>query len=216
MILNGQVTVNGEVVTVLGTRVDPSHDVVAVDGRLLNRPEHRTLLLHKPPGFITTRSDTHARKTVMTLLPAIAGLHPVGRLDKDTTGLILLTNDGDLTFALTHPRHHVPKTYRARISGVPGPGALQRLRDGIQLDDGITAAADVRLRERDGNSCVIELTIYEGRNRQIRRMLTAIGHPVLALSRQRLGLLTLGDLPEGAWREVTPDEITALYAAAGG
>lgn len=202
-------------VSLLGLRVDPRQDDIRVDGVPLTRPAKRTLLLHKPAGCLTTRRDPHARDTVMALVPPIPGLHPVGRLDKDTTGLLLLTNDGDLTYALTHPRHHVEKTYRARVAGIPSPGTLTRLRRGLLLDDGPTAPAAARLVTREGADAIVELTIHEGRKRQVRRMLQAVGHPVLALARLRIGPLALGDLPEGQWREVTPGELRELGAAAG-
>lgn len=209
-------TLNGKVVSLLGTRIDPQRDVVAVDGVPITRPAKRTIMLHKPAGYITTRSDPHARNTVMTLIPDIPGLHPIGRLDKDTTGLLLLTNDGDLTYALTHPKHHVEKTYRAEVAGLPGAGTLARLRQGLLLDDGPTAPAQVRLIGRTGaDGACVELVIHEGRKRQVRRMLAAVGHPVRTLTRLAVGPLTLGDLPEGVWRDLTPDELHALYQATG-
>ncbi len=208
-------TVNGVVVTQLGTRVDAERDVVAVDGVPLEQPRHRTLLLNKPADYITTRSDPHARDTVMALAPAIPGLHPVGRLDKDTTGLLLLTNDGELTYALTHPKHHVEKAYRAWVEGSLTEGTLVRLRQGVMLDDGPTAPAQVRrFAVREGRT-QLELIIHEGRKRQVRRMLIAVGHPVISLTRVRVGPLTLGQLPEGRWRELTADEVQALFRAAG-
>lgn len=208
-------TVNGQLANELGRRVDPENDLVAVDGQLLNRAAKRTFILNKPAGIITTCSDSHARSTVLDLLPPVPGLHPVGRLDKDTTGLLLLTNDGELTYTLTHPRYHVEKCYLVRVTGIPDPTALRRLREGIELADGLTAPAIVRLRERGINSALVELTIHEGRNRQVRRMMNAVGHHVRTLSRQRLGALALGDLPLGEWRELTQVEITNLLTAAG-
>ena len=215
MILAGRITVNGEVVSLLGTRVDPACDVVAVDGVLITQPAKRTLLLHKPTGYITTRSDPRARDTVMSLVPAVPGLHPIGRLDKDTTGLLLLTNDGDLTYALTHPKHHVDKTYRARVRGIPTPRELAQLRRGILLEDGLTAPAQVHVITRETDDAWVEITIHEGRKRQVRYMFAAVGHPVLALARVSLGPLQLGDLPQGAWRDLTAEELQRLYAATG-
>ena len=216
MILAGRVTVNGEVISLLGTRADPERDVIAVDGALITRPAKRTIMLNKPAGYITTRSDPRARDTVMALVPAIPGLHPVGRLDKDTTGLLLLTNDGDLTFALTHPRHHVEKTYHAWVVGRPTENALQRLRKGVELSDGLTAPAAVRVVRAEGGRALVELTIHEGKKRQVRRMLQAEGYPVTTLKRVQIGPLALGDLPEGQWRELTPEEVRALAEAAKG
>ncbi len=203
-------------VTLLGTQVDPARDIVAVDGVPVRLPAHRTLMLNKPAGVITTRSDPHARDTVMALLPEIPGLHPIGRLDKETTGLLLLTNDGDLTYALTHPKHHVEKTYRAWVQGVPDTAALAQLRDGVLLEDGLTAPAHVKRILTREDRTLLEITIHEGRKRQVRRMLLVVGHPVISLARTRIGPLTLGDLPEGQWREVTADEVRTLYATAAG
>jgi len=211
----GRISVNGQVITQLGVQVDPARDVVAVDGVPVNRPAHRTLMLHKPAGRITTCRDPHARDTVMTLVPAIPGLHPIGRLDKDTTGLLLLSNDGDLTFALTHPRHHVDKTYRAWVEGVPNPETLTRLRQGVLLGDGPTAPAGVKRVLTREDRTLVEITIHEGRKRQVRRMLQVVGHPVISLARIRIGPLALGDLSEGHWRELTAEEVRALYREAG-
>lgn len=207
--------VNGEVVSLLGTRVDPARDVVTVDGVPITHPAKRTVMLHKPAGYLTTRQDPRARDTVMALVPDIPGLHPVGRLDKDTTGLLLLTNDGDLTYALTHPKHHVEKTYHAWVQGVPSQRALTQLRRGILLEDGLTAPAQVRLLRSEAGRSLLEIIIHEGRKRQVRRMCEAVGHPVVALSRQRIGPLRLGDLREGEWRDLTDEERDDLYAAAG-
>ena len=214
LIKAGRVTVNGQVVS-LGATVDPARDVVCVDGRPVQLPTTRTLMLNKPAGIITSRKDPHATDTVMSLAPAIPGLHPVGRLDKNTTGLLLLTNDGDLTYALTHPRHLVDKTYRAWVRGIPSNDALHKLRQGIMLEDGLTAPAQVRRILTRADRTLVEVTIHEGRKRQARRMLEAVGTPVISLERIRLGPLTLGDLPEGHWRELSDDELRALYDAAG-
>ena len=206
---------NGQTISLLGTQVDPETDAVTVDGEQVHLAEKRTLLLHKPAGFITTCSDPNARDTVMRLVPAVPGLHPIGRLDKDTTGLLLFTNDGALTFALTHPKHVVEKTYHAWVEGVPDDAALARLRTGIELADGPTAPAEVRrLHTRNGRT-EVELVIHEGRKRQVRRMLFAVGFPVVGLARVRVGPLTLGDLPEGRWRDLSAEEVATLYRAAG-
>lgn len=213
LILAGRVTVNGDVVSLLGTRVDPEQDAVAVDGVPIARPAARTIMLNKPAGYLTTRDDPQARDTVMALAPEIPGLHPIGRLDMDTTGLLLLTNDGELTYALTHPKHHVDKTYHAWVEGTPDDDALERLRRGITLTDGPTFPAAVRrLRTRDGRT-LVEVIIHEGRKRQVRRMLQAVGHPALTLQRTKIGPLTLGDLLEGHWRDLTFEEIHALREA---
>jgi 23S rRNA pseudouridine2605 synthase len=203
----GRVTVAGEVVT------DPARDVeaisgVAVDGRPLAREESRVVYaLHKPKGVVSTAHDTHGRRTVVELVPDDRRLYPVGRLDAETTGLILLTNDGELANRLTHPSHEVPKTYRARIGRPPvREPALARLREGVVLEDGRTAPARVRALAPN----VVELTIHEGRKRQVRRMLDEVGHPVQELRRVRFGPLRLVDLPEGTWRRLTPAETERL------
>ena len=214
LIREGRVTVNGEVAA-LGVRVDPLRDAVAVDGRPVSLASTRVIMLHKPAGIVTTRKDPYARDTVMSLAPSVPGLHPVGRLDKNTTGLLLLTNDGDLTFALTHPRHLVRKTYRAWVRGVPSNEALGKLRAGMLLDDGPTAPALARRLRVLGGRTLVELTIHEGRKRQVRRMLEAVGATVISLARTRVGPLALGELPEGKWRDLREEERAALYAAAG-
>ncbi len=215
LILAGRVTVNGETVSLLGLQVDPTTDVIAVDGVVITKPEHRTIMLHKPSGVISTVTDPQARDTVMSLVPNIPGLHPIGRLDKDTTGLLLLTNEGDLTYALTHPKHHVNKVYDAMVEGKPNEEALTKLREGVELEDGMTAPSQVRRLDHIGRTTVLEIVIHEGRKRQIRRMCLAVGHPVVRLRRVRVGPLTLSNLPEGQWRDLTAQEIAGLYRAAG-
>jgi 23S rRNA pseudouridine2605 synthase len=210
LIASGRVCVEGELVT------DPARDVgadsrVIVDGRELDGPERRvTLAVHKPVGVVSTARDTHGRTTVLDLVGAQAvRLYPVGRLDADSSGLILLTNDGELANRLTHPSFEVDKTYRATLGGGPiADDALRRLRAGVQLDDGPTAPAQARrVGERE-----IELTIHEGRNRQVRRMCDAIGHPVLALARVRFGPLSLDGLGEGEHRRLSDEELGLLRA----
>jgi 23S rRNA pseudouridine2605 synthase len=213
LIAAGRVSVAGETVT------DPARDVgedslVALDGELLRGAEPRVLYaLHKPVGVVSTARDTHGRPTVIELVPANGlRLYPVGRLDIDSSGLILLTNDGALANSLTHPRFEVPKTYRAKLRGAPIPNdALDALRKGVELEDGRTAPARVRrIGRRD--SSLIELTIHEGRHRQVRRMCQATGHPVLELVRTGFGPLTLDDLAPGAHRRLAAAEVERLRA----
>jgi len=218
-ITQGRVRVNGLVVTELGTKVDFDSDKVQFDGRIVRPPRRRYYLaLNKPRGVVSSRADPHAGRLVTELVD-IGGnpmLRPVGRLDADSDGLIFLTDDGDFLFKLTHPRYHVPKTYRVQVQGVPNADALSRLRKGIMLEDGLTRPAEnVRLlrgkENVDGTGVgEIELTIYEGRNRQVRRMLAAVGHNVTRLTRIRIGAVRLTGLPPGAWRHLTPAEVTAL------
>jgi 23S rRNA pseudouridine2605 synthase len=214
MIAAGRVTVDGETVTDPARAVTGAEAIV-VDGAPVGAaPRPVVYAVHKPAGVVSTAHDTHGRPTVVELVPeAGTRLYPVGRLDADTTGLILLTNDGALANHLTHPRYEVPKTYRAKVANPPvGERALQRLRDGVELDDGPTAPARVRRLRPD----VVELTIREGRKRQVRRMCGAVGHPVLALRRVAFGPLALGDLPAGAHRRLTAAEVERLRRARGG
>lgn len=203
----GRVTVNGAVAD-LATRVEDGDDV-RVDGAPVSPEAVVAVVLNKPRGVVTTASDPQGRPTVTGLVDAGARLFPVGRLDRDTTGVLLLTNDGALADRLMHPRHGVPKSYRARVKGEPDEAALDRLRAGIELDDGPTAPAEVRSR----GSGVVDITIHEGRNRQVRRMLAAIGHPVIHLQRTAYAGLTAGRLEPGQWRVLSADEIDGLRDA---
>lgn len=249
----GRVTVNGQVITELGSKVDPLVDQVAVDGvpvRLEGGPV--TIMLHKPAGYVTTMSDPQGRPTVAELVPTdrFPGLFPIGRLDFDTTGLLLFSTDGELGNGLLHPRHHVEKRYLALVNGKPTPEQLGQLEQGIQLDDGMTAPAKAALvegakakralsmlevppavpdhepngsvpspqraailRKRSQQRAVVRVVLREGRKRQVKRMLSAIKHGVLALHRDSFGPIELGDLPRGQWRELTPEEVAALHAS---
>jgi 23S rRNA pseudouridine2605 synthase len=213
MIGEGRVTVAGEIVLDPALDVDES-SVVTADGCRLQGPERRVVYaLNKPIGVLSTAQDTHGRPTVVSLVgEERSRLYPVGRLDADSTGLILLTNDGQLAHCLTHPSFQVPKTYRARVRGGPvGDLALRMLREGVRLEDGMTAPAKV-LRVRAG---VLEITIREGRNRQVRRMCEVVGHPVQALQRITFGPLRLGVLGSGAYRRLSDSEVERLRGLAG-
>jgi 23S rRNA pseudouridine2605 synthase len=205
-----RVTVNGEV-AVLGRRVDVESDRIEIDGVPLSvRPGLVYYLLNKPVDVITTASDTHGRRTVTDLVPAEPRVFPVGRLDADTEGLLLLTNDGDLTHRLTHPSFGVEKEYIAEVEGVPSRAAIRRLREGVELDDGLTAPAKVAQID----DSVLRLVIHEGRNRQVRRMCDAVGHPVRRLVRTRIGDLTDRRLAPGEWRVLEPGEVRSLETKA--
>ncbi|MEA3018678.1 MAG: rRNA synthase [Actinomycetota bacterium] len=209
LIAAGRVTVNGEL-AVLGRRVDAEHDRVALDGVLIGVREGLVYyLLNKPRGVVTTASDPHATRLVVDLVPSEPRVFPVGRLDADTEGLLLLTNDGDLTHRLTHPSFGIDKEYVAEVLGTPTPAELRSLREGVVLDDGTTAPAKAALTPPN----VLTITIHEGRNRQIRRMCDAIGHPVVRLVRTRIGPLTDRKLEPGGWRPLTLDEVRALERA---
>jgi 23S rRNA pseudouridine2605 synthase len=212
LIAEGRVTVDGEV-AVLGRRVDPEVDRIEVDGVPIGaKPGLVYYLLNKPRGVVTTASDPQGRPTVVELVPDEPRVYPVGRLDVDTEGLLLLTNDGDLAQRLTHPSHGVEKEYLATVAGGRvAQGKIRALRDGIELDDGMTAPAQVSQPD-DG---VLRITIHEGRNRQVRRMCEAIGHPVDRLVRVRIGTLTDRTLKPGQWRELERSELNALIEAAG-
>jgi len=212
MIAAGRVSVDGEVAT-LGRRIDPSTARIEVDGTLVPvAPDLVYYLLNKPVNVITTADDPDGRPTVMGLVPAEPRLFPVGRLDRDTEGLLILTNDGALAQLLTHPSHGVPKEYVAEVAGgTPGPGALRALRQGVDLDDGPTAPAEVGVLGEG----LLRIVVHEGRNRQVRRMCEAVGHPVTRLVRTRIGPVRDSRLAPGRWRPLLPEEVRALAAAAG-
>lgn len=214
----GRVCVNGAVVRELGAKVDPAADRVEVDGRPVTLGAAAAYYaLNKPAGYVTTMSDPQGRPTVASLIPADApaGLFPVGRLDRDTTGLLLLTSDGELAHRLLHPRHHVWKVYRAVVDGEPSAGDLRALSEGIALDDGPTAPARVSLAWSEGRRAEVEIALREGRKRQVKRMLSAVGHPVTALRRVAFGPVELGELAEGATRPLSAEEVAALREACG-
>ncbi|MCC6340381.1 MAG: rRNA pseudouridine synthase [Acidimicrobiia bacterium] len=216
LIAEGRVTVGGDVAA-LGRRVDPERDRIAVDGiPVVTRADLVYYLLNKPPRVVTTARDPQHRPTVVELVPLEPRVFPVGRLDYETEGLLVMTNDGDLAQRLTHPRHGFPKTYLAEVEGHPSRGALRRLREGVVLDDGPTAPARVRIRGEQATGSVVEVSITEGRNRQVRRMMEAVGHPVTRLVRTRIGPVADAALGPGRWRPLTVREVRELYRAAGG
>ena len=204
LIKAGRVLVNGEPGQ-LNTFVSAS-DRVEVDGRAVMPQRLAYVLLHKPAGVVTTASDPHGRQTVLDLVAHEVRVVPVGRLDVDTTGALLLTNDGELAHRLAHPKYEVEKVYEAEVEGEPSDEVLRRLAEGVELEDGLTAPASVRRLGAEA----IELSIHEGRNRQVRRMLEAVGHPVRQLHRSRYAGLTLENLNPGEWRELSPDEVSVL------
>jgi 23S rRNA pseudouridine2605 synthase len=225
LIAAGRVQVNGVVVREQGSRIDSQHDVVRVDGSVVQKSEcYVYILLHKPEGYLSTVSDPQGRPTVLDLLPAglrNQRLYPVGRLDSDTSGLLLLTNDGDFTLHLTHPRYALEKHYVALVEGRVSGAALRALRQGVVIveDSGRryrTAPAGHLALRHDGDRSWLALSIHEGRKRQVRRMLAVVGLPVLSLQRVGIGTLTLGSLPAGRWRSLTQAEILALRGAHAG
>ncbi len=216
LIAAGKVEVNGTVAT-LGDKIDPEVDEVRVKGaRISTDPAMRYLALHKPAGVTTTMRDPHARSDLRSLLPQEgARVFPVGRLDRDTEGLLLVTNDGELANRLTHPRHGVEKEYLAEVDGAPTERHLARLRRGVDLDDGPAKPLAVRAVSRAGGRTAIRIVMGEGRKREVRRMLDAVGLPVRRLVRLRVGPVKLGGLRAGEIRELTADEVRDLYRAAG-
>ena len=217
IILAGRITVNGEVVTELGTKVRPSIDEVCLDGALVRLAQDSvTLMLNKPAGYLTSMKDPHGRPCVSELVPTdeYPGLYPVGRLDCDTTGLLLFSTDGELGNAVLHPSRHVWKTYRALVKGMPGEKAIACLQNGVELEDGLTQPAKVRVAARKGKNALVDLTIHEGKKRQVKRMCEAVGHPVLKLHRSSFGPLELGSLRTGEYRLLEPQEVSALQRAA--
>ena len=211
----GRVTVNGETVTRMGARASADDDI-RVDGEPIAIPTgHVYLMLNKPPGYVTTRDDPQGRPTVMDLAPEElrTRVFPVGRLDLDTTGLLLLTDDGELAQRLIHPRHHVAKQYVVDVEGTPGEGSLHRMRHGLKLEDGFTQPCEVALLGTGAGESRLRIILQEGRNRQIRRMFEAIGHPVRRLKRVAMGPLRLGELTLGEVRELTSGQVAALREA---
>jgi 23S rRNA pseudouridine2605 synthase len=214
LIASGRVSVNGETAT-LGRRVDVHFDQVEVDGaRIGGLPQYVHYLLNKPTGVVTSASDPHGRRTVADLVPRKPRAFPVGRLDTDTEGLLIVTNDGDLAQRLSHPSFGVEKEYLAKVEGVPRRSDIKRLRDGVELDDGRTAPAKVSV-VGDPADGVLRISIHEGRNRQVRRMCEAVGHRVSRLVRVRIGPVRLRDLQPGEWRKLSAREVHALGLAAG-
>ncbi len=217
IIVEGKVKVNGKVVTELGTKIDPCADKIYINNVHIRPEKPVYILFHKPKGVVTTLSDPEGRKTVADFVDKIKErLYPVGRLDYNTEGLLLLTNDGALAQGLMHPSHHVKKTYRVTAVGIIAEEVLDKLRLGVQLEDGMTAPAVVELIEyvHEKNVTVFDITIHEGRNRQVRRMCDYIGHPVRALLRHKLAQLSLQGVGKGKYRYLSEQEVKSLYKAA--
>lgn len=212
LILQGRVKVNGQVVNKLGKKVEPEKDVVMVDNKVVELENKKVyIMLNKPTGYVTTLKDKYSDKIVLDLIKGVRErIFPIGRLDKDTTGLLLLTNDGDLAFKLTHPSYQVWKEYIATVKGIPDDKKIQKLRDGIIIDRRKTSPAYVDILRKEKDSAVLRIKIYEGRNRQVRKMCKSIGHPVIKLKRVAIGDIKLGNLPIGRWRYLNEKEIEYL------
>jgi len=216
LIAAGRVKVNGETVSVPGSKVDAEHDRVEVDGQLVALPQgHVYWLLNKPAGYVSTVRDPQGRPTVLDLVHQARRLYPVGRLDQDSEGLLLLTDDGELTQRLTHPSYEHEKEYHVLVEGQPSRDVLQRLRTGVELEGGPTSPAEVNVLRTDASDTWLRFVIHEGRKRQLRRMCDAVGHRARRLIRVRMGPLTLGDLPPAQYRPLTAEERSRLRKAAG-
>jgi pseudouridine synthase len=215
LIAAGRVTVDGEVVT-LGAKADAATQVITVDGeRVHSNPTLVYLMLNKPTGYVTTVTDPQGRPTVMDLMPPSPRVYPVGRLDRDTEGLLLLTNDGELANRLAHPSYEVEKTYVAQIRGPAKRRAVRQLLDGVELEDGVARARSVRELGSAGDHTLVEIVLAEGRKREVRRMLAAVGLPLERLARVRIGPIPLGEINPGKFRPLTGAEVSALYTAVG-
>jgi 23S rRNA pseudouridine2605 synthase len=213
LIVAGRVAINGKTVRELGTRADLERDVVTVDGERIRRiGQPRYLLLHKPPGYVTTRSDPEGRPTVYDLLPDIPGLFSVGRLDMETEGLLILTTDGDWADQIAHPRHAIEREYEVRVAGPVPPGGMERLREGIILDGRLARPVAARELRPEGNSAVLSVVMVEGRRREVRLLCAGAGIPIKRLIRRRFGNLLLGWLGQGHWRNLSQQEVNSLLA----
>lgn len=214
-ILNGEVSVNGETVTKVGLVINPKEDRVSLRGKILRPPEeYKYLVFNKPRGYLVTKSDPQGRPTIWDLMGKLKlGLNAVGRLDFDSEGLIIITNDGDFLYRLTHPKHEVWKSYRVKVRGLPTHEAIKKLSNGIDLREGRTAPARVGIAKKEQGATWLDFEIREGRYRQIRRMCKSVGYPVIVLKRMSLGPIKLGKLPAGKWRDLSSRELRELMEA---
>lgn len=212
LILDGKIKVNKQVVTTLGTKVNPNYDIIEYNNKkIIHKEEKVYYMLHKPIGYITSVKDEKNRKTVIDLLKTVPErIYPVGRLDYDTSGLLILTNDGELTYKITHPKYEIAKIYKAKVSGTPTPNELEQFQNGLMIEGRKTAKAKIHILKTKANSSIVSITITEGRNRQVRKMCEAIGHPVINLKRVAIGQLHIGNLSVGQYRPLTMQEVKYL------
>ena len=212
LISSKRVQLNGVTVTELGVDVKEGKDIVKIDGKSIQKEDRLIyVLLNKPCGYVTTVKDQFGRKSVIDLVKDIdERIYPIGRLDYDTSGLLLLTNDGELTYKLTHPKHEITKTYVAKVKGVPTEVEIAAFKNGLEIEDYITARAGFEILKKEKNTTLCEVKIHEGRNRQVRKMCDKIGHPVISLMRVKMGTLSLGKLQEGKWRHLNEEEVRYL------
>lgn len=212
IILDGRVKVNGKIITELGTKINPEKDIVKVDNKIIELEENDIyILLNKPVGYVTTTKEQFGRKKVLDLIKGVKErIYPVGRLDYDTSGLLILTNDGELTYKLTHPSHEIKKTYIAIVRGVPTKSEIMKLRRGVVIDGYKTSKSEVEILKNYKNKSILKIIIHEGRNRQVRKMCESINHPVIELERVSIEDIQLGNLKVGEWRYLTNEEIKYL------
>ncbi len=212
LIEKGRVKVNGKVVTEMGVKINPDKDVIYVDNKEVKMEDNNVyIILNKPEGYVTTLYDEYGRPKVADLIKGIKErIYPIGRLDYNTSGLLLLTNDGKLTYKITHPRHHINKTYLVKVKGILSEEKMEKFRNGIDIGGYVTAPASIKLLNENKSNSLVKVIIHEGRNRQIRRMMDALGHPVIGLKRVAIGKIVLGKLPKGQWRHLREDEINYL------
>lgn len=216
VIRQGRVVLNGEPVSRLGVQVNPAQDRVEVDGRPVRPVQRRvTVLFNKPDSVLTTVSDEFGRQTVLDFISLPERLFPVGRLDFDTTGVLLLTNDGNLAYRLTHPKYEIEKAYQAWVKGAVRPAVIEQLQSGVPIDAGVVVRGEAKTIRKKKDRSLIEIRIHEGKKRQIKRMMKAVGHPVLSLERTCFAGLTVRDLKQGEWRELSSEEVRNLYAMTG-
>nr|WP_026894071.1 pseudouridine synthase [Clostridiisalibacter paucivorans] len=212
IILEGRVKVNGKTITELGIKVDPDKDVVILDNKIIRMEKNNVyIIINKPEGYVTTVSDQFNRPTVIDLIRSIdERIYPVGRLDYDTSGLLILTNDGNLTYKLTHPKHEINKEYIAKIKGIPNNKSLNEFRNGLKIEDYVTSKANIEIIETYRQNSQVKIIIHEGKNRQVRKMCGKIGHPVIKLKRVAIGDLNIDKMKTGEWRFLTSKEVEYL------
>lgn len=213
LIVNGKVKVNGKIITQLGTKVSDK-DHIEVDDILISKEKKEYYILNKPRGVVTTTNDDRNRKTVVDLIPTKARIYPVGRLDYDTTGLLLLTNDGDFANILTHPTNQIEKVYIAKLKGIIKVEQINKLKDGVYLDEQLVQANRIKLKKVDPktNTCIVQITICEGKNHQVKRMFEEVGYEVLKLKREKEAFFDLKNLASGEFRKLTPKEVAKVYS----
>ena len=213
LITSGKVKVNGNIVTELGTKVS-SKDKIEVNNQIIEKEPREYYILNKPRGYITSTSDEHHRKTVIDLIPTKARIYPVGRLDYDTTGLLLLTNDGEFANILTHPSEKVEKVYMAKLNGIIKGEQINKLKNGVKIDGVVVKASRVKLKKvnEKNNTCMVQITIHEGKNHQVKKMFESVGYMVEKLKREKVAFFNLKDLQSGEYRKLTPKEVAKVYA----